>query len=102
MSALTKPQRRGLEILKEHGPLTPREFAMHMWPDSPSWQKRNRGQRGTNHSGAMAGTMPMLGAKLLWKLRDLSCARERETGLAARQWVITERGVKRLTEPTDA
>lgn len=100
MSALTPAQRKGLEILKEHGPLSPRDFALKMWPDSPAWSKRNRGQRGTNHSGAMAGTMPMLGAKLLWKLQSLSCAHERETSLYARQWVISERGLQRLTEPS--
>lgn len=99
MGALTPAQRKGLEILKEHGPLTPRDFARLMWPDSPAWNKRSRGQRGTNRSGAMASTMPMLGAKLLHRLEDLSCASQRETSLYSRAWVISERGLQRLTEP---
>lgn len=74
MSDLTPAQQRGLDILKENEPLAPREFAMLMWPDSPAWQKRTRGQRGANRAGAMAGTMPMNGARLLWKLFDLGLA----------------------------
>lgn len=72
MTDLTPAQQRGLEILREHGPLAPREFAMLMWPDSPAWQKRTRGR--DNHPGAIGGTMPMNGARLLWKLRDLKLA----------------------------
>lgn len=73
---LTAPQARGLELLREHGPLAPREFAQLMWPDSPAWRKRTRGR--DRHPGAMAGTMPMNGARLLWKLRDLGLASQRD------------------------
>lgn len=72
---LTAPQQRALDILRgAGGPLAPREFARLMWPDSPAWNRRSRGARGSNRSGAMAGTMPMNGARMLWKLRDLGLA----------------------------
>jgi hypothetical protein len=97
---LSPAQRKGLEILSDGEKYSPREFARKMWPDSPAWNRRSRGQRGTNHSGAMASTMPMLGAKLLWKLWDLGLATEVQSDLNARTWVITERGRQRLTEPS--
>lgn len=75
---LTAAQQRGYDILKQHQPLSPRAFAELMWPDSPAWGKRNRGQRGTNRSGAMAGTMPMNGARLLWKLQELGFASQHD------------------------
>jgi len=28
---------RALRILRDHGPVTPMEFAERMWPDSPYW-----------------------------------------------------------------
>lgn len=93
---LTAPQRRGLEILAaQTGAIAPRDFARQMWPDSPAWDKRTRGQRGGNRSGAMGGTMPMIGARLLWRLQDLQCA-----GMIDYRWVITQRGRQRLTEPS--
>lgn len=85
---LTAPRRRALEILIDQGePMAPRDVAMALWPDSPAWERRNRGQRGTNHSGAMAGTMPMLAAKLLWRLADDGYA-----GMVNYRWVPSEKG----------
>lgn len=93
MAALTPAQRKGLEILKEHGPLRPREFAKLMWPDSPAWNRRTKGRRTGTIAGAVGGTMPMLGAKLLRRLQDLACAADYDN-----DWRITERGRQRLNE----
>lgn len=67
---LTDPQMRALQFLVElsgtvENPRTvmPRQLALHLWPDSPTWKRRNR-------NGAMGGTMPMKAATLLWKLKD--------------------------------
>lgn len=91
---LTPPQRRGLEILAEQeGPIAPRDFARLMWPDSKGWNRRTRGR--DNHPGAMGGTMPMIGARLLWSLFDSRLASP-DCG----RWRITVSGIQRLTEPS--
>jgi hypothetical protein len=89
---LTAPQRKALEILNDGEAYAPRDFARAMWPDSPAWTRRSRGQRGTNRSGAMAGTMPMLGAKMLWHLYDLGYVTQRDSG----DWRITSKGREAL------
>ncbi len=84
--ALTPPQARAVAILREQDqPIAPREFAQLMWPDSPAWNRRTR-FHATSNQGTIGGTMPMLGARMLWKLRDL--------GLATRvnhKWVARSR-----------
>ena len=35
---MTETQLRALRILRDHGPVTPTEFAEWMWPDSPYWR----------------------------------------------------------------
>ncbi|AYD87329.1 hypothetical protein SEA_VALENTINIPUFF_27 [Microbacterium phage ValentiniPuff] len=75
---MTKPQEHAYEVLKEHGPLHPREFARRMWPDSKAWGLRTRGRN--NHPGAMGGTMPMKGAVMLWKLHDLQLSQRNHNG----------------------
>jgi len=62
---LTEPQKRALRILRDHGPLRPREFARLMWPDSPGWNRlHNCGPYGASY-GTM---MPMCGGAYLAKL----------------------------------
>lgn len=90
--ALTKPQRRALEglvyLYEKHGQrVSPRQLARYLWPDSPAWGRTTHPRQQT---GAMGGTMPMLGAKMLWRLR--------EHGLAAidhrwYDWSPTQAGV---------
>jgi hypothetical protein len=95
VAKLTPAQRKGLEILEREGKLAPRDFAREMWPDSPAWNRRTRGSGSANRAGAVGGTMPMNGAKVLWSLNYLACA-SHENGI----WFITERGRQRLTEPS--
>lgn len=83
---LTPAQARGFTILQEHQPLAPREFAKLMWPDSPAWGKRTR-KFGGRDPGAVGGTMPMNGARLLWKLRDLGLATRSGNG---RWWALSK------------
>jgi hypothetical protein len=39
---LTKPQRRALKILEGAAPMTAGDFALKMWPDSPSWERHSQ------------------------------------------------------------
>ena len=51
---LTKPQRKALQILRDHGPIQPREFAKKMWPDSPCWRHHIKcGPSGSHRGGGM-------------------------------------------------
>lgn len=87
--SLTVPRRRALQVLADQAePMAPRDVAMALWPDSPAWDRRTRGQRGANRAGAMGGTMPMIAAKLLWRLAGDGYASQRGRG----QWVATEKG----------
>ena len=84
IEALTKPQRRALEILAT-GPKTPTEFAEQMWPDSPGWTRvYSSGQHGSSAGKAM----PRTGGAYLGKLR--------QRGLVARagdyDYMITRKG----------
>lgn len=81
MTALTKAQDRAVRVLVAQmraagheepyasgAHLTPSSVARTLWPDSPAWE------RGTNRhdgrAGARGGTMPMLGARMLYGLAD--------------------------------
>lgn len=77
---LTAPQERALAVLREHQPLSPKEFALLMWPDSSAWSQRTRGR--DRRSGALGGTMAMKGARMLWTLHDLHLALQDHNG----QW----------------
>lgn len=39
---LTAAQTRALEMLVANQPVSPRQFAKLMWPDSPAWNKITR------------------------------------------------------------
>lgn len=69
---------------------TPRSFAGGMWPNSPAWGKRTRGY--DRHPGAVGGTMPMRGARELWKLRELRLAWVEEYT----HWTVSPAGRKLL------
>lgn len=95
---LTSPQRRVLEILAE-GPengMSPRDVARILWPDSPAWEHRTW-HRGTNHNGALGGTMPMNAAKILWRLWPTYVNRSLDwTGSDNGLWEITDKGRRAL------
>lgn len=68
---MTKSQRKALEILLAHDGMTPREFALAMWPDSPGWDRYTKcGPYGSVRGGAM----PRAGGAYLGKLRRLRWA----------------------------
>lgn len=52
-------------------------FARAMWPDSPAWNRRTH--RHDGKSGAVGGTMPMVGARMLYRLCDEGRATMRMT-----------------------
>lgn len=63
---LTKPQRKALEILRDHGPLRAGAFAAIMWPDSPGWSSVTKcGPNGSTSGGGMN----LAGGAYLGKLR---------------------------------
>lgn len=63
---LTVSQQRALTILRDHGPLRPREFAKHMWPDSTGWHRSAKCGPNGSHRG---GGMYRAGGAYLGKLR---------------------------------
>lgn len=97
---LTDPQMRALKAVREqarknrgrsYDPVSPRQVALILWPDSPAWDQRPRRQDG--RSGALGGTMPMSAAKLLWRLRERGLVQIDPHNYL---WCITERGLKVL------
>jgi len=51
---LTEAQKKACQILRDHGPIRPREFAQKMWPDSPAWRHSCRcGPNGAHRGGGM-------------------------------------------------
>ncbi len=63
---LSDPQIRALEIIKEHGPVTPHQFALLMWPDSAGWHRITKcGPKEATHGGGMS----LAGGGYLGKLR---------------------------------
>jgi len=91
---LTDFQIKALTILRKHGPLTPREFAEKMWPDSPGWERVHKcGPYGAS-KGAM---MPMAGGAYLGKLRKRGLVYWWRNGLL---WEINPEGLAALEEAT--
>ena len=94
---LTPAQARALITLvylydiNNRRPVSPRQFAKQMWPDSPAWDKRTSPRQQT---GAMGGTMPMNGAKMLWRLKSMNLA---SIDWATYQWSPTAYGREVLT-----
>ena len=57
---------RALVILRDHGPLRPREFAELMWPDSEGWLRYAKCGPYGSHKG---GGMYLAGGGFLGRLR---------------------------------
>ena len=53
---------------------TGRSLAGALWPNSPAWKKRTRGSDAHAGGNAMAGTMPMKGARAGHELARLGLA----------------------------
>ncbi len=84
---LTPAQRRALVILRDHGPIRPREFARLMWPDSGGWTRSAKcGVKGAHRGGGMYGAAGAYLGKL-WHLR-LS----RRNGIHAGEHQLTDLG----------
>lgn len=64
--APTRAQANALRIIRDHGPLRPREFAQFMWPDSDGWRRSARCGANGSHRG---GGMHLAGGGYLGKLR---------------------------------
>jgi len=62
---LTEAQHKALKIVRDHGPIRPREFAKAMWPDSPGWKRHCKCGPGGCHQG---GGMYTAGGAYLGKL----------------------------------
>jgi hypothetical protein len=89
MAALTPKQAEALRVMAAGAPLSPRQLAERLWPDSPAWDRRTR-RYGANRNGALGGTMPMLAAKLLWRLEAQGYVRAPE--LDGYLWSVTASG----------
>jgi hypothetical protein len=95
---LTPFRLRALAILRDvtdrssFSRMTGRSMAKALWPNSPAWEKRTRRRGGGNQSGAVGGTMPMKGAKVLWDFQTEGLAFQE----IDREWTISERGRQAL------
>lgn len=90
---LTEPQRRALLIIKEHGPIRPREFAKAMWPDAPGWKRACK--CGPNGSTKGSG-MITAGGAYLGRLRKMRLVRPSYDWKAG--YVLSTTGRKALRE----
>lgn len=64
---MTDSQKKALEILRDHGPMTAGWFAERMWPDSPNW-----GKHFNSGSGCVVGKgMRLCGGSYLGRLRKI-------------------------------
>ena len=90
------PTRRALTILRDHGPLTPREFAEKMWPDSPAWKRVNKcGPYGATKGRAIVES----GGGFLGKLRKQGLAELYwDRRLDIDQHIISEQGRRELSQ----
>ncbi len=93
---MTDSQRRGLEVLRDHGPLTPSQFAKRMWPDSPAWVRSGKCGAYGSHAGV---AMPSAGGAMIARLRRLGWATwaPKTLGHYARH-ELTEAGRRALEE----
>lgn len=105
--SLTQPQRNTLALLvdladraPQHGerPVTPKQLAQALWPNSEAWSKRTRGRRTGTVNGAMGGTMPMKAATLLWRLHERGLAEQPDRD--SNDWLPTALG-RRVAAGTD-
>lgn len=83
---------RALEVLRDHGPLTPAQFARRYFSkDDPGWQRHCKcGPRGTHRGSGLV----MAAGGILGKLRRRGWARYHAT--PANQTAITDAGLTEL------
>lgn len=92
---LTPPQRRALEIIRAHGPITPGRFADLMWPNSPG---HNRIHKCGPYGASKGVMMAMVGGGYLGKLWKRGLIRPVFDGYI-REWIISPAGLHALTSP---
>lgn len=63
---LSPKARQALQIVRDHGPIQPREFARKMWPSSEGWKRHHNCGPNGSHQG---GGMYLTGGSYLGKLR---------------------------------
>ena len=97
-SMLTPTQRRALEILRDHAPLSPSVFAKWMWPDAEAWSHHTKCGHGTSHGGGMN----LAGGAYLGKLRKRGWAERWYGGFVSKPpgWYLSDEGKAALD--TDA
>ena len=97
---MSTKQVHALMILRDHGPLTPREFARLMWPDAPGW----RASSNCGPNGAATGMgMPRAGGGYLGKPRKIGLVSTSHVAGQGRlrtrvMYELTNAGLKALME----
>lgn len=96
---ITEKQRQALQIVKEHGPIRPREFAQFMWPDSPGWRHHSKcGPKGSHRGGGMY----LAGGNYLGKLRKQGWIKKEYIHIWGDIWdkgyILTDEGYKVLKD----
>lgn len=94
---LTESQAKALNILKDHGPLSPRQFARLMWPDSPGWCRVSKcGPYGSTRGGGMN----LAGGGYLGKLHRKGWVEPSRAEWPLGQHCISAQGLEALREET--
>ena len=98
---LTGPQLSALRAIASAGGrgAPGRYIAEQMWPDSPAWSRTTRSRPG--FSGSKGGTMPMNGARLGYRLKDLGMVFLEYNSIHQTKFHISHEGTKYL-ERVDA
>lgn len=107
MTGLTPFKESALRALAaaERGPRpghTGRSFARALWPDSLAWGRRTRGSNARAGGNAMAGTMPMKGARVARELNYLGLCTIEYTSSRQPIFRISHQGKKTLEMLDDA
>lgn len=92
---MTDATKRALTIIRDHGPIRPREFADLMWPDSPGHNRYSKcGPKGSHRGGGMY----LAAGGYLGKLRRRGLIRYEDHYLSGwwLGYVLTDEGKKAL------
>ncbi|MBC9927298.1 hypothetical protein [Leucobacter sp. cx-169] len=93
---LTDPQLRALRAIASAGDrgAPGRYIAEQVWPESPAWSRTTRSRPG--FSGSKGGTMPMNGARLGYRVKDLGMVSAEHNDIHQTIFHISREGTKYL------
>jgi hypothetical protein len=85
---MTLTETKVVALLMAAGPLTARQVAYALWPDSPGWAKRTKMHRGRN--GAVGGAMPMRAGRILNAMATKNMVQRADGLVHENRWQVRE------------